>query len=401
MTTRHAKIVTRPKALNVRPVDPILLGAILMLMAIGLVMVYSASVHAATIKQGNGAYYLTRSLVYVTLGLITMWVTSRIPYQKIQAAVPILILASVVMMLMIPFFGYTAGRAQRWFNLGFVMFQPTEFAKLALVIYMAHIAHAKRKTLASLTRGYLPPLMVAGVLMVTALMQPDFGSAVIFGVLVVTMLFVAGTRLAYVALTFLIAVPTVLHLILHNTMRWKRLTAFLDPSAYQHDAGFQTINSLAAIANGGIDGIGLGAGQQKVGYIPEAQTDFIVSVIGEELGLIGIALVLILYAIVFIRGLKVARQAPDSFGQALGFGIILLLAIQVFINFGVAYGVLPTKGLTLPLISYGGTSMLMTCIAIGILLHLSRAPDEQRSKLPRNPVENRGAVPLDLAGGTA
>ena len=170
--------------------------------------------------------------------------------------------------------------------------------------------------------------------MVTALMQPDFGSAVIFGVLVVTMLFVAGTRLAYVALTFLISVPTVLHLILHNTMRWKRFTAFLDPSAYQHDAGFQTINSLAAIANGGIDGIGLGAGQQKVGYIPEAQTDFIVSVIGEELGLIGIALVLTLYAIVFIRGLKVARQAPDSFGQALGFGIILLLAIQVFINFG-------------------------------------------------------------------
>ncbi len=161
------------------------------------------------------------------------------------------------------------------------------------------------------------------------------------------------------------------------------------------------MNSLAAIANGGIDGIGLGAGQQKVGYIPEAQTDFIVSVIGEELGLIGIAIILILYAIVFIRGLKIARNAPDSFGQALGFGIVLLLAIQVFINFGVAYGMLPTKGLTLPLISYGGTSMIMTSIAIGILLHLSRAQDDHRGKFSRSAVENRGAVPLDLAGGTA
>jgi len=217
------------------------------------------------------------------------------------------------------------------------------------------------------------------------------------------MLFVAGTRLAYVALTFLIAVPTALHMILHNSMRWARFTAFLDPWSHRYGTGYQTVNSLAAMANGGVTGVGLGGGEQKVGYIPEAQTDFIVSVIGEEIGLLGTLVLLSLYTIIVIRGILAARQAPDTFSQALGFGIVLLISLQVLINVGVAYGMLPTKGLTLPLVSYGGTSMAVTCMGIGILLQLSRGNDDEPipKKKRRQAAAAKGAVPLNFSTGGA
>ena len=370
-------------------------------MAFGVVMVYSASVHTATYKKGNGSFYLIRDLVYVLTGLTVMFVAARTPLSILHKLVPFIVLSAVLAMMLVPAFGHTAGRSKRWFNFGLMMFQPSEFAKLALVIYMAYIAHSKANDIHSFFRGYLPPFFLAGILMITAMMQPDFGSAIIFGVLVVTMLFVAGTRVAYVALTFLIAIPAALHLILHNSMRWARFTAFLDPWSHRYGTGYQTVNSLAAMANGGATGVGLGGGEQKVGYIPEAQTDFIVSVIGEEIGLIGTLLLLTLYAVIIVRGILAARQAPDTFCQALGFGIVLLVSLQVLINVGVAYGMLPTKGLTLPLVSYGGTSMAVTSVSVGILLQLSRGNDDAPipTKRKRKSATARGAVPLDFAAG--
>jgi cell division protein FtsW len=296
--------------------------------------------------------------------------------------------------------GHTAGRATRWFNIfGLFMFQPTEFAKIAFVIYLAHVTAAKAKSLNSLARGYLPPLAVAAVLMAAALAEPDFGTAIMFGILVVTLLFVAGTRLAYVAFTFAFLIPSAAYLVYQNSMRFQRVMAFLDPWAHRYDTAYATVNSLAAMATGGLTGVGLGRGQQKIGYIPEAQTDFILSVVGEELGLLGTMFIIALYIVIIVRGLRAARAAPDSFAQTLGFGLVFLLTVQVFINVGVAYALLPTKGLTLPLVSYGGTSMVMTCFAMGILLHLSRCGGDRRHVSKRRAkVENSGAVPLKFSG---
>jgi cell division protein FtsW len=385
---------------NTGPVDSILLGVVLLLLGGGLVIVYSASVHTATVKQGFGMHYLVRNGTHVFGGLMVMWLMSRCPYHVLQKLVPFLVVFALASMILLVPLGHTAGRATRWYNLQVFMFQPSELAKLIVVIYMAHVAQAKAGNLASFWEGYLPPLFIAFALMGSALIQPDFGSAVIIGFLVVTMLFVSGTRVAYVAGTILIAIPGAIMLILNNTMRGARLYAFLDPWAHRHDAGYQTVNSLAALANGGLTGVGLGQGEQKVGYIPEAQTDFVTSVLGEELGLVGTLILLVLYLILASRGIRAARRAPDRFGQALGFGIVLLISIQVLVNVGVAYGTLPTKGLTLPLISYGGTNMIVTCCAVGILLHLSRNEHGVPATLnPQVPEEQQGAVPLNLAGG--
>jgi len=344
-----------------------------------------------------------RNGLFAVLGITVMLTISRIPYTFYQRYVALILLAAITVMtlVLVPAFGHTAGRATRWFNVfGIFMFQPTEFAKIAFVIYLAHVTSAKAKSLHSLWKGYLPPIAVAGVLMGLALAEPDFGTAVIFGALVVTLLFVAGTRLAYVAFTFAFLIPTAVYMIYHNSMRFNRVMAFLDPWAHRYDTAYATVNSLAAMATGGLTGVGLGRGQQKIGYIPEAQTDFILSVVGEELGLIGTLGLIMLYLVVILRGLKAAKNAPDSFGQTLGFGLVLLLTIQVFINVGVAYAVLPTKGLTLPLVSYGGTSMVMTCVSMGILLQLSRCQNERRHKNAgkHDAKDNAGAVPLRLSG---
>ena len=385
------------------PVDPVLLCTVLLLMACGLVMVYSASVHTARSDESGNTYFLVRNGMHVLIGITAMMLVSRVPYRFLQAMVPWLVLLSVSTMILVLVAGHEAGNAQRWLDLGIAKFQPGELAKVVLVVYLAHVTSAKADDMSSLMRGYVPPLVVAGLLMVTALAQPDFGTAVILGLIVVTMLFVAGTRLAYVVGTVLISVPALIW-VLWGTRRWLRLEAFFDPLAHRFGLGWQTVNSLAAIASGGVSGVGLGQGHQKAGYIPEAQTDFVVSVIGEELGLVGTLFLLSLCAIVVWRGVRAAKRAPDVFGSALGFGLIFLFSIQVLINIGVAYGALPTKGLTLPLVSYGGTSMLMTSVCIGLLLHLSRYParaptaDEQASLtgISRARMANAGAIPMKL-----
>jgi len=384
------------------PIDGMLLGAILLLLVGGLIMVLSASIHTATMDQGIGNFYFMRNGLFAIIGVVVMLTVSKIPYALYQRYVALILLTALALMtlVLVPALGHTAGRATRWFNIfGLFMFQPTEFAKIAFVIYLAHVTSAKAKSLHSLWKGYLPPLLVAGVLMGLALAEPDFGTAVIFGVLVVTLLFVAGTKLAYVAFTFAFLVPSAVYMVYHNTMRLNRVMAFLDPWAHRYDTAYATVNSLAAMATGGLTGVGLGRGQQKIGYIPEAQTDFILSVVGEELGLIGTMVLVALYVVVILRGLRAAKFAPDSFGQTLGFGLVFLLTIQVFINVGVAYALLPTKGLTLPLVSYGGTSMLMTCISMGILLQISRCQGERRTSSTRHDAkDNPGAVPLKLSG---
>lgn len=385
------------------PVDRVLLWAILGLMAGGLVMVLSASIFVGSERYGDQLHFFTRNLIFAVLGLGVMAVMAHIPYRRLQTLVPPLVIGTALAMLLVPHFGVTANKSTRWFDLGLFMFQPSELAKVVLVLYMARIAQSKADEVHSLARGYAPPLMVAGFFAVTALMQPDFGSCIIFGLVVVTMLFVAGTRLAYIVGTVLAAIPVLIHLIRDSSMRATRLMAFIDPWAHRDGAGYVTINSLAALASGGLDGVGLGRGQQKFGYIPEAQTDFIISVLGEELGLVGTALLLCVYAVIAWRGIAAARRAPDTFGQALGFGLVVLLCIHVLINVGVAYAVLPTKGLTLPLVSYGGTSMVITCASMGILLHLSRLEPERRRSAKRRPsrkrAKNAGAVPLELGTG--
>jgi len=342
-------------------------------MACGLVMVYSASVHKGS-KGGLGnTYFLLRNGAHVLLGIGVMLVVSRVRYQLLQRVVPALVALALSSMIAVLVWGEVIGNSRRWLDLKVAHFQPAELAKVVLVVYLAHVASAKADDIASFLRGYLPPLIVAGLLMAAAVLQPDLGTAVILGMVVVAMLFVAGTRLRYVVGTALVGVVGVV-VLLWNTGRWGRLEAFCAPIEHYRDAGWQPVNSLAAIFKGGLTGVGLGRGHLKVGYIPEAQTDFVMAVVGEELGLLGALFFISLYVVIAWRGFRAAERAPDVFGRALGFGLVFLLCVQTLINVAVAYKAVPTKGLTLPLVSYGGTSMLVTSLCIGVLLHLSRLP---------------------------
>ena len=353
--------------------DPLLLGAIIALATIGLVMVYSASAILATDKLGDGFFFLKRQLVAAGLGTAAMALAMRLGYRRLaRLAYPILLLAVGLMLaVLVPGIGSTAGGAQRWIRLVGFSVQPSELLKLAWVIYLAYSLARKREKVASFSVGFLPHLLLAGFLAGLCLLQPDFGSAVALIFLLFAMLFAAGAKLSYLVASVLVALPVAYHLIASSPYRLRRLLAFLDPWGTRHGDGYQVAESLLSVGSGGITGLGLGDGRQKLFFLPEAHTDFIFSIIGEELGLIGVVAVVLLYAILIWRGLRAALSASEPFGVYLGLGMTALFGFHALVNMSVALGLLPTKGLTLPFISYGGTSLVVMMGAAGILLSIS------------------------------
>jgi cell division protein FtsW len=266
--------------------------------------------------------------------------------------------------------GVSVGGASRWLQLGPVRFQPSELARLALVIYMAYSMSKKDDQLRDFYVGFFPHFIVLGLFSVLLMAQPDFGSVVVFGTLTWIMLFVGGCRLTHLMSVILVLAPMGLLFMTQAEYRVRRLMSFLDPWKYTSDEGYQIVHSLMAFGSGGITGAGIGKGYQKLFYLPEPHTDFIFSVVGEELGLIGVMAVILLYGIMLLRGVQIARNAKDSFGSFLAMGITVTLGLQVCINMGVALGMLPTKGLTLPFLSYGGTSLLINMAAVGIMMNV-------------------------------
>jgi cell division protein FtsW len=298
----------------------------------------------------------------------------KLGYRRLAwLAYPALLCAiALLIAVLIPGIGSTAGGARRWIRLPGFSLQPAELAKLALVVYLAYSLAKKRDKVKVFSVGFLPHCLIAGVLMLLALREPDFGTAVTMGLILFALLFAAGTRLSYIVGSLLAALPVVYHLVASNPYRMNRILAFIDPWAHRHDVGYQISESLMSVGSGGLTGLGLGDGRQKLFFLPEAHTDFIFSIIGEELGLLGVALVVALYALLVWRGFRAAFNASEPFGAYLALGLTTLLGVQATVNMAVAMGMLPTKGLTLPFVSYGGSSLVVCLAATGLLLSIGQ-----------------------------
>ncbi len=353
--------------------DLILLLVTLLLVTIGTVMIYSSSSILATEKFRDGQFFLKKQIFFLCLGLGVMVLTTRIPYYKLRKLAWPGIAASGILLcaLWIPHLGIRAGGAVRWLNLGVFSFQVSEMVKVALILFLAHFLTEKVNHVREFRQGMLIPLGVTGVLVGLILLQPDFGTTVILALLAFLMIYLAGGRIVY--LTGLVALffPVALWLLRHKSYRLARLTVFLDPWKDPRHSGFQIIQSLISFGSGGPFGVGIGDGMQKLFYLPEPHTDFILSVIAEESGFIGVGLILFLYIILIVRGFQISRKAPDLFGNLLASGLTMMLALEAVINIAGVMGLIPLKGLALPFLSYGGTSLMMSLAAVGILLNIS------------------------------
>ncbi len=359
-------------ALGRRRLDPLILGITIALSLGGLIMVFSASGVMAEIKYSDSTHYLQRQIVWLVLGFCVLFVGSHIDYRQWKPWVPWIVLGCVCGLLLVLAFGPHINGARRWLTFGFFSIQPTEMAKLAVVLYLAAFLSNPSRRITDWRRGLLPPVVVVGSLCILIVVEPDLGSIVVIGLVFVCMLYLAGARLRHLVFLGLPMILGFLALIVISPERWERFTTFLNPFQDRENAGYQLVQSLLALENGGIFGVGLGQGTQKLLYLPEAHTDFVLALVGEELGLIGTLGLLGLFVILVLKGFRVAALAPDVFGRFLALGITLLLTMQAMINAGVVSGMLPTKGLTLPLVSYGGSSLLTTMLAIGILLSIAR-----------------------------
>ncbi|MBI3185529.1 MAG: putative lipid II flippase FtsW [Myxococcales bacterium] len=355
--------------------DPWLLAAVLALLTLGLVMVYSSSAICAHEKTGDGFHYVIRQLVAAGVGLLAMALAMRIGYRKLaRLAYPLLVFAVGLMVaVVLPGVGSTAGGATRWIRLGGFSVQPAEVAKVAWVLYLAYSLAKKREKVATFSVGFLPHVAIAGMLAFLCMLQPDFGSAVGLVFLLFVMLFAAGAKMSYLVGSVLVALPFAFHAVASSPYRMKRILAFLDPWHHRQGSGYQVAESLMSIGSGGLFGLGLGDGRQKLYFLPEAHTDFIFSIVGEELGLLGVATVIALYAVIVWRGVRASLAATEPFGTYLGLGLTALIAFQAVVNMAVAMGLLPTKGLTLPFVSYGGSSLVVMMGAAGVLLSVSGA----------------------------
>jgi len=353
--------------------DPVLLCAVLGLVSFGLVMVYSASAVLAQDKLGDSLYFLKRQLAAAGMGLVAMAAAMKFGWRRLARwAYPLLLAAIVLLVLVnVPGIGSTAGGARRWIRLPGFGLQPAEVAKFAWVVYLSYSLAKKREKVAKFSVGFVPHLVLCGILVLLCMMQPDFGSSVLLVFMLFVLLFAAGAKLSYLVGMVLLALPMAYVAIASSPYRMKRILAFMDPWAHRHDVGYQVAESLMSIGSGGVAGLGLGDGRQKLFFLPEAHTDFIFSILAEETGLIGVGLLVTLYGIVLWRGVRASLAAGETFGTYLGLGISSIIAFQAAVNMCVAMGLLPTKGLTLPFVSYGGSSLVVLMGAAGVLLSLS------------------------------
>ena len=356
-----------------RSPDLILLLVTLVLVTIGTAMIYSSSSIIALEKFGDSRFFIKKQIVFVFLGMVVMVLMTKIPYEHLKKlAYPGILLAIILLsLLLIPGLGLKRGGATRWLNVGGISFQVTEMVKIAVVLFLSHFLARKATQLKDFRRGVVFPLFVTLLMISLILLQPDFGAAVIVFTIFLFMLCIAGARIRHMLLLLLMFIPAGVVLILLKGYRMARLTAFLDPWKDAHNTGFQIIQSLLSFGSGGAFGVGIGDGVQKLFYLPEPHTDFILSIIAEESGFIGVTIVIVMFALFAVRGLMISIKAPDYFGTLLAAGLTLVIIIQAFINIAGVMGLIPLKGLVLPFLSYGGTAFMMSMISVGILLNIS------------------------------
>lgn len=357
---------------RVGPVDPVLAAIVVALIGFGVVMVYSASVIEATVVFRDAQYFLKRQAVYAGASLVVIWLLSRIDYHRLRPLTyPILGGVAALLVLSVVGFGHTGGGATRWLRLGPVHVQPSEAAKLALVLWLAYSLEKKREQVKSFSVGMLPHLLMAGALMLLCLKQPDFGGAVVLLFLTFTLLFVAGARIGYLLGVAILGGIAAAWLVRFTSYRWERMLAWFNMNEHRQDLAYQPFQAVMSFGSGQATGLGLGKGLQVL-YLPEAHTDFIAAIIGEELGFIGVLALAATYLFIVVRGVRAALSAKEEYGAYIAFGISMLFGVQALANLAVAMAVLPTKGLTLPFVSYGGSSLLVNAAAMGILLNVTR-----------------------------
>lgn len=355
-----------------RPVDVVLGALIIALIGFGVVMVYSASAVQATLHQHDPQFFLKKQAAYGALGLGLLFVVSLVDYHRLyKLTYPVLGGVGVLLVLCVVGFGHSGGGATRWLSVGPVHVQPAEMAKLALVTWLAYSLAKKAERVKTFTVGFLPHLIVAGVFMFLCMKQPDFGSAVVLLLLTFTMLFVAGAKVGYILGASILGGVFAAVSIMSKEYRYQRYLAWMNMDQHRADLAYQPFQSVMAFGSGGTWGTGIGKGLQTL-YLPEAHNDFIAAIVGEELGFVGILCLCIVYLAIVARGVRAAFRAPDDYGAYLAFGISTMFGAQALVNLCVALAILPTKGLTLPFLSFGGSSLLVNALAAGILLNVSR-----------------------------
>jgi cell division protein FtsW len=340
----------------------------------GIVMVYSASSAIANNSWGNSFFFIRKQAVSAVIGCILLMGTAMTPYRLYRkfAYIFLAIAALLLILTQVPGIGHSAGGAARWIKIGAFSMQPSEFARLAFIIYLAYSITKKQELIKDFSIGFLPHVIFFLIFAILIMLQPDFGSVAILAMITWIMMFVGGVSLLHLLLSLLPMIPVGIFVMVSASYRMDRLVSFLDPWKHRSDEGYQIVNSLMAFGSGGVWGKGLGNGYQKLFYLPEPHTDFIFSVIGEELGLWGVLLILSVFAVVILRGIVIARNTEDMFGSLLATGIVTGLGLQTCINMGVTLGLLPTKGLALPFLSYGGSSLLINMAAVGILINIAK-----------------------------
>lgn len=359
-----------------KPVDYSLMIPILLLVCLGVVMVYSASSAVALKRYGSDLFFLKKQILFAGAGLCAMLVMTRIPYRIWKIFVYPGLAASIGLLALVYIVGHEAGNATRWLRVGPFSFQPAEMARLALIVYLAYSLSKKGAMLKNFFVGTFPHLVVTGVLCGLVVMQPDFGSTVIMVAIMGVMLFIAGVPVYHLLLTSLPVALVGVLVMIKEPYRLKRLMGFMDPWQYESDIGYQIVHSLMAFGTGGVSGTGFGESLQKLFYLPEAHTDFILAILAEELGLVGVLIVMCIYFWIVLKGMSIARKAPDTFGTLLAAGLTFSIGLQICLNMGVVMGLLPTKGLALPFLSYGGTSLMFNMAACGLLLNIGRYAED-------------------------
>lgn len=346
-----------------------------LLIAFGLIMIYSASSIPAMKKFSDPNHYMKRQLLCIAIGIPLIIVMSRTSYRAYKKYTGMMLLGTfgLLLLVLIPGIGAELNNARRWFRLGSFLLQPAEFAKVVWVVFLSYALVKKQDRIKKSSVSFWPFMVLCGIMSALLLKEPDFGTTFMIATLLVVMLSVGGVPCRYFFLLAPVAALGIYRFVFLVPYRKERITAFLNPWIDPLDSGYQLIQAWIAVGSGGFFGKGLGAGQQKLFYLPESYTDFILAVIGEELGFVGILVPCILFYFLFRTGLQISRNAPDLLGSLMAVGLTMLLSLQALLNMGVVLGLVPTKGMPLPFISYGGSAFTANCLAIGLLMSIARS----------------------------
>jgi cell division protein FtsW len=374
LSARQSSSPVQRRSYIAAPPDTLLFFAVATLVAIGLVMVFSASSAVALVEHHDAAYYVKRQLVWLAVGLVVAYGVYRLDYHVLKRWAPYLLVLSILSLVavLVPHVGFSVNGARRWLGVASFTVQPSEVAKLSLVIYLAAVLATRGERIVSLVKGLVPLCIPVAIIAMLVLKEPDMGTASLLVMIAFAMFFAAGARITHLFAILLATAPAVVLELLASPYQRARIFAFLNPWKDPQNTGFHIVQSLLALGSGGIFGMGLGDSRAKFFYLPEQYTDFIFSILGEELGLLGTLAVVILFIVFGYRAIKIAIAAPDRFGFFLVIGCVSIVVIQAFVNIGVVTSSWPVTGVPLPFISFGGSSLIVNLVAVALIANVGR-----------------------------